>query len=67
LDRVAAVDGDVSMEDLLRHFSIRDETLILRDEPFQDLLRVSLVGMWCPDEIHRDVRVEEDHRDGASR
>lgn len=55
------------MEDLLQHFGVRDETLILREEPFEDLLRVPLVGVWRPDEIHRDVRVEKDHRAGASR
>jgi hypothetical protein len=67
LDRIAPVDGDVSMEDLLQDFGVRDEALILGDEPFEDLLRISLVGVRRPDEIHRNVRVEEDHSGGVSR
>jgi hypothetical protein len=67
LDRVAPVDGHVPMENLLEHFGIRDEALFLREEPLEDLLRVSLVGMRRSHQIHRDVRVEEDQRDGVPR
>jgi hypothetical protein len=67
LDRVAPADGDVTMKDLLEDLRVGDETLLLRKDSLQNLLRVPLVGVRRPHEIHRDVRVEKNHRDGASR
>jgi hypothetical protein len=67
LNRVAPVDGDVAVKNLLEHLDVGDEALSLREEPLQHLLCVPLVGVRCPHQVHRNVRVEEDHRDGASR
>jgi hypothetical protein len=67
LDRVAPADGDVPMEDLLKHFRIRDEPLRPGKTPFQHLLGILFVRVWRPDQVHRDVRIEEDHRGGESR
>ncbi len=50
----------------LEHVDIGDETLSLREKPLKNLLRVPLVGVGRPHQIHRNVRIEEDHRGGAS-
>jgi hypothetical protein len=66
LDRVAAVDGDVPVKDLLERFDVRNETLSFGKAPFQDLLSITLVRVRRPHEVHRNVRIDEDHR-GESR
>lgn len=67
LDRVSSVDGDIEVEDFLEHLDVRDEPLCVCEQPLQRHPRVAFVGVLCPHQVHRDVRVEEDHRDGASR
>ena len=67
LNRVAPVDGNVTVENLLEHLDVCDEALRVREQLFQSQLRIPLVGMLRPHQVHRDVRVEEDHCDGASR
>ena len=67
LDRVAPADGDIPVENLLKHFRVRDEPFFERKTLFQQLLGVPLVRMRRPYQVHRDVRIEEDHRGGESR
>ncbi len=67
LDRVTPIDRDVAVKDLLKHLDVRDEALCFGETPLEHLLRVPLVGVRRAHEVHRDVRVEEDHRDGESR
>ena len=67
LDRVAPADGDIPVENLLEHFRVRDEPLFQGNEFLQKLLGVPFVRMRRPDQIHRDVRIEEDHCGGESR
>ncbi len=67
LDRVAPIDGDVPVQNLLERLYVRDETLSFGKTPFQDLLSVPLVRVKRPHKVHRNVRIEEDHRGGESR
>ena len=67
LDRVTPIDGDIPVQDLLECLDVRNKTLSFGKTPFQDLLSVPLVRVRRPHEVHRDVRIEEDHRDGESR
>jgi hypothetical protein len=67
LDSVPPVDGDVAVEDLLEHLDVRDEALCVREELLQRQQCVPFMGVLRPHQIHRDIRVQEDHRDGASR
>ena len=67
LNRVAPINGDVPVQDLLERLDVRDETFSFGKTPFQDLLSVPLVRVRSPHEVHRNIRIEEDHRGGESR
>jgi hypothetical protein len=62
LNRVASADRDITMEDFLEDLRARDETFLVGEQAFEDLLGVPLMRMRGAHEVHRDVRVEEDHR-----
>ncbi len=49
------------MEDLLEDLRARDQALVVRDGPFEQVLGVGLVGVRGPDEVHGNVRIDEDH------
>ena len=55
LDCIAAIDGDVPVQDLLKYLGIGNQALALADQLFQQLLRVAFVRMSWPDEVHRDI------------
>jgi len=61
LDGVPAVDGDIPMQDLLQDLGVGDEALAVSDQLFQQSLCVTLVGMRRAHEIHRDVRINQNH------
>lgn len=61
LDCVAAVDGNVAVQDLLKHFGIRNEALPVADQFLEQALRVALMRMRRTNEIHRDVGVDQNH------
>ena len=49
------------MKDFLQDLDVRYEAASFGDEPFDDALCIHLAGMRRPDEVHRDVRIDEDH------
>ena len=49
------------MENFLKYLRAGHEALIPRDASLKKTLGVSLVRVRCPDQIHRDIRVDEDH------
>jgi hypothetical protein len=55
LDCIAAIDGDVPVQDLLKYLGIGNQALALADQLLQQLLRVAFVRMGWPDEVHRDI------------
>lgn len=67
LDRIAPIDGDVAVKDLLQHLGVGHESCPLGDVSLEQPLRVSLVRMRSSDEVHRNVGVDEDHRSLDSR
>ena len=60
LDRIPSVDRDEPVEDLLKDFGVRDQPLLLRDAPLEKPLGILLVRMGRSDEVHGDVRIDED-------
>ena len=61
LDGVAAVDGDVPMQDLLQDLGVSNEALPVINQLFEQSLCIALVGMRRPHEIHGNVRIDQDH------
>jgi hypothetical protein len=55
LNCIAAIDGDVPVQDLLKYLGISNQALALADQRFQKLLRVAFARMSWPDEVHRDI------------
>lgn len=50
------------MEDLLEDLGVRHELLTSDDRPFKEYADPRLVRVLYPDEIHRAIRGDEDHR-----
>ena len=61
LDGVAAVDCDVAVQDLLENLGVRNQALALADHLFEQPSRIALVGMRSADQIHGDIRVDQNH------
>ncbi len=61
LDGVAAVDRNVAVQDLLKHFSIRNQALAVADQLLEPSLRVALVRVRRAHEIHWDVGIDQNH------
>jgi Na+/serine symporter len=49
------------VKDLLQYFSIRNQPLPLAHQPFQQLLSIAFVTMRGSNEIHWNVRINQDH------
>jgi hypothetical protein len=61
LDRIATVDGDVAVEDLLQDLDIRDQPAPFGDGALEQTSGVHLVGVLGTHQVHGDVRVDENH------
>jgi len=61
LHRVAAVDCDIAMENLLEDFGVSHQPFLARDRAFEKPLRIDLARMVRAHQVHRDVRVDENH------
>jgi hypothetical protein len=55
LDCIGAVDGNVTVKDLLQDFGIGDEALAIADQILQTSPGIGFVRMGSADQIHRDV------------
>ena len=60
LNCIAVVDGDVTMEDLLKDLGIGDEPTSLSDCALQQTTSVDFVRMLGAHQIHGDVGVDQD-------
>src|SRR5207245_6776781 len=58
---IAAADGNVAVEDLLECLDIGDKSLPLAHQPFQDPPCVVLVRVVGPDQVHRNIGIDQDH------
>ncbi len=61
LNRVAAIDGSIAMENFLQHFGVSNQALALAHQFFEPSLCVASMGVRGTDEIHRNVGIDEDH------
>lgn len=52
-------DGDVSMKDLLQDFGVGHKALSRCNQALQEKLGLALVRMRRPEDVHRDVGVDE--------
>src|ERR1039457_4495956 len=58
-DGLSPINSRVPMENFLQHFDVGDETLPGCNQPLQDHLCVCLVGMCCADQVHGDIRIDD--------
>ena len=60
LDGIPAIEGDIPVEDFLENLGISDQSLAGAEGRFQQLTRPCLVRMGGTDQVHRNIRVDED-------
>ena len=65
LDGITSIDGRIAMQYFLKHFDIRNEALPASNQLFQQALCVCFVGVRRPNQVHRNIRVHEDHECGS--
>jgi hypothetical protein len=61
LDRIASIDGDIAVKNLLQDLGIGDEPSFFGDGTFEKTTSVDLVRMLPAYQVHRDVGVHQDH------
>jgi len=61
LNRIAPIDRDIAVQDLLQNFCVRYEALTAADEFFERALRVDLMRMRRANQVHRHIGIDEDH------
>jgi hypothetical protein len=61
LDCVAAVNSNVAVQDLLENLGVRNQALALADYLFEQSSRIALVGMRSANQIHGNIRVDQNH------
>lgn len=61
LDVLTTVNREVAMQDFLQYLCVCDESLPLTHELFDSALRVNLKRTRRPDQIHRDIGVNQNH------
>jgi hypothetical protein len=54
-------DRDVAVHDFLEHLDVGHQSPALGDAPLEDPLCIDLVWVWCAHQVHRDVRIDQDH------
>jgi len=67
VDVLRTADRRVSMEDLLEDLYVRDKPLPAGNRELNEMFRRGTVRVLASDEVHRDVRVDEDHPSCSSR
>ena len=61
LDGIAAVNRHVPMQNFLEHFRVCHQSLAIGDGVLEESLGIPLPSVRAADEIHRDIRIDEDH------
>jgi len=52
---------DIAVQDFLEHFSVGNKTMTVANQFLEQPLCVGFVRMWCADQIHGDVRIDQNH------
>ncbi len=60
LNKFPAIQRYIAVQNLLEHFRVGYQPFSIADEPFQHMLRIGLVRVWRPNEIHRNIRIHKD-------
>ena len=60
-DRFPAVDRRIAMQNFLKHLGIRHQPFAIDDETLQQYLGIGLVRVRRSDQIHRHIRIDENH------
>src|SRR5439155_400365 len=60
-DSFAAAHGRIAMHDFLQHFGVSDQTILRSQRPLDQHLSFGFMRMCSPDQIHRDVGIDEGH------
>jgi hypothetical protein len=55
---MAAIDGDITVQNFLQYLRVSDQALALTDQLFQQSLRVGLMRPRSPNEVHRNVGID---------
>jgi len=55
LNVLTPIDGRIAVEDFLQYFGVCNQALVLDHKPFENALRIGLVGPGTADEIHRNI------------
>ena len=58
---IPSSDRHIAVDDLLEDFGIGRKRLVVRDGLLEEPAGEMLVRMVGPEQVHRDVRVDEDH------
>lgn len=61
LYRIAAIDRDIPVKDLLEYLRIRHQALTRSDSTLEEALRIDLVRVLGADQVHWNIRVDQDH------
>lgn len=61
LNSIMAADGDIAVQNLLKDLGIGHQSLAIANQSFKQSLRVALVGMRRTHQIHRNVRINQNH------
>lgn len=61
LDGVPTIDSDVAVQYLLQDLGISNQALPIANQLFEQSLRVGLVRMRCANQIHWNVRIDQNH------
>src|SRR6202034_1378569 len=61
LDPVVSIRRGVAIEELLKDLAARNQMSMPTSEALERELRIELARVWTPHEVHRDIRIDEDH------
>src|SRR5206468_9088737 len=59
---LAPINGGIPVKDLLKNLRVRDQRSFFGHKSFEKPAGIGFMRMRSADQIHRNVRVDEDHR-----
>jgi hypothetical protein len=61
LNRVTPLDGNLAMQDFLKHFGVRHQSSTIQYDFLEQVLGVCFVAVRRAYKIHRNVRIDQNH------
>ena len=62
LNGIPAIDRHVAMENFLQDLGVSDQALAVIDQFFHQPLSIALMRVRRTHQVHRDIRIHENHR-----